>query len=213
MGLRVIIADDHPIVLAGVAQVVRQMPSCELVAQVADGTELVRVLADEPCDVLIADYAMPRGDFTDGLALIEFIRRRHDATRIIVFTMLDNPLLVHRLREIGVSGLLSKMDSFEHITMAINAMQANARYSSPTMRHLLDEFDQNKSKDQPMARLSPRELEVVRLFGAGLSVSEIAEKFNRSIKTVSSQRSSAMKKLGVRNDAEFFSAIHEHKLL
>ncbi|CAB3699227.1 Transcriptional regulatory protein RcsB [Achromobacter deleyi] len=208
-----VIADDHPIILAGVGLVIRQLPGCQLVAQASNGKELMDVLARHTCDVLIADYSMPNSSYPDGLALLAFVRRRYPKIRVIIFTMVDNPLLIHRMFELEVSGLLSKMDSFEHIENALHALDGNEPYCSPIIRKILQSYKSSRLDPHPIERLSPRELEVLRLCASGLPVGKVAEQLRRSIKTISTQKTTAMKKLGFANDADLYSAIFEHKLL
>lgn len=209
----VVIADDHPIILAGIGMAIRQIPFCRLASQVSNGRQLIETLAKQNCDILIADYSMPDDSFPDGLALIDYVRRRHPAIHVIIFTMLDNPLLIHRINELNVSGLLSKMDSFEHIENAINAIDAEETYFSPRIAAVLKAYKGLRSDLAPMERLSPRELEVLRLCASGLPVGKVAERLRRSIKTISTQKTTAMKKLGIKNDADLYCAIFEHKLL
>lgn len=209
----VVIADDHPIILAGIGMAIRQVPFCRLAAQVTNGRELINTLATQSCDMLIADYSMPDNAYPDGLALIDYVRRHHPAIRVIIFTMVDNPLLIHRINELEVSGLLSKMDSFEHIENAINSIDAGETYFSPVITAVLKAYKKNRSDLPPIDRLSPRELEVLRLCASGLPVGKVAERLRRSIKTISTQKTTAMKKLGIKNDADLYSAIFEHKLL
>ncbi len=209
----VVIADDHPIIRAGIELAIRQIPYCRLTAQASHGKELIDLLAAHKCDVLIADYSMPHESSPDGLALIDFVRRRYPQTRIIILTMVDNPLLIHRIYELRVAALLSKMDSFEHIENAMHALGGETPYCSPIVQSILKTYRKGRGDHPPIERLSPRELEVLRLCASGLPVGKVAEQLRRSIKTISSQKITAMKKLGIKNDADLYCAIFEHKLL
>ncbi|WP_042885032.1 response regulator transcription factor [Achromobacter sp. DH1f] len=208
-----VIADDHPIILAGIRLAISHLPGCQLVAQASNGRELIDALTRHTCDVLIADYSMPNSSYPDGLALLTFVRRRYPEIRVIIFTMIDNPLLIHRMFELQVSGLLSKMDSFEHIENALHALDDDEPYCSPIIQKILQSYKNSRLDPHPIERLSPRELEVLRLCASGLPVGKVAEQLRRSIKTISTQKTTAMKKLGFANDADLYSAIFEHKLL
>lgn len=201
---RVVVADDHPIILLGVHHALDTFNDIDLLGQARQSTELVELLRRTPADVVVTDLSMPGGRYGDGLALIGYLQRHFPTLRIVVLTMLGNGALLRRLFDAGATTVVGKCDDFAHIGFAVRHAMRGSRYLSPSLRAALDRV-RGRNRDEPVSpalSLSPREIEVVRLFASGLSVSEIAVRLNRSIKTVSSHKISALRKLGVKGDAE-----------
>lgn len=95
--IRVVLADDHPGMIAGVKYELSSVATLDLVGTAADSTELMALLGSVACDVVISDYAMPAGDFGDGISLFGMIARRYPQVKLVVLTMLDNPAVLHTL--------------------------------------------------------------------------------------------------------------------
>lgn len=196
--VRVMVADDHPASALGMSQALQGNSTIGLVGTVSNSTDLVAALDAQQSDVLVLDYVMPGGKYGDGLVLLSFLQRRYPALRIVTITMIDNPSVLRAIHKRGVSCILSKSDAISHLIGAVHAAYVGASYTSPYIKQLLQD-----AKPEPTARtLTTREIEVVRLFGAGYTVGEIATQLHRSKQTVSSQKSSAMKKLGIVRDAD-----------
>ncbi|NHB09836.1 response regulator [Burkholderia cepacia] len=196
--VRVMVADDHPASALGMSQAMQGNSTIKLVGAVSNSTDLVAALDAQPSDVLVLDYVMPGGKYGDGLVLLSFLQRRYPALRIVTITMIDNPSVLRAIQKQGVNCILSKSDALSHLIGAVHAAYVGANYMSPFVKQLLQDGDA-----MPVARaLTTREIEVVRLFGAGYTVGEIATQLHRSKQTISSQKSSAMKKLGIVRDAD-----------
>lgn len=211
MSLNVILADDHPIVRVSIANEVLRTGGMTVIAEVSSPDELIMALNMERCDVLITDFSMPGAEVDDGLGLVNLIQSGWPHIRIIVLTMLSNAGLISSLRMRKVAGLVSKADTLDELGNALRAIKAGETYISSTFERLLSGTRAGSSRD-PRTVLSERELEVLRLFASGMSISEIAAKRDRSVKTVSHQKMSAMGKLGLRNDPELYTYAHEHGL-
>ncbi|WP_313319371.1 response regulator transcription factor [Stenotrophomonas sp.] len=211
--IRVVVADDHPGMIAGVRYELAQVPAIELVATAADSTELMQLLAAEACDVVVSDYAMPAGDFGDGMALFGLIRRRYPDLQLVVLTMLDNPAVLHTLVSGGVNCIVSKSDAVAHLAPAIHAAYKRGKYYSPTVAKVVGGIDWGVRSRNPEGVLSQRESEVVRLYASGLTVNEIAERLHRSKKTISSQKAKAMEKLSIERDVDLLRYAIENGLV
>lgn len=199
--IRVILADDHPSVLDGLTAALKEHRTVNVTATVANSTELIAALNSQPCDVLISDYAMPGGEFGDGITLFSFLRRRYPNTRIVVLTMMDNPGVIRSLLKLGIQCILSKSDATAHVLPAIHGAFAEGRYFSPSIGKVVWQVEIDSPVSAQRA-LTTRESEVVRLFVAGQSINEIAATLRRSKQTISSQKSNAMRKLGVVSDTD-----------
>ncbi|SOE80239.1 two component transcriptional regulator, LuxR family [Caballeronia arationis] len=211
--IRVIIADDHPVILFGAAQALVRFPEIEVVGQARQSTELIQLLQKTPCDVLVSDLAMPGGQFGDGMPLLGYIGRQFGSVRIVVLTMLENPALLKRLREVGVNAVISKADDLSHIGLAIVQVMRGQEYIGPSVQAALDSMGLSASGQQRDVVLSKRELEVVRLFVSGMTITEIAAHLRRSIKTISTQKNTAMRKLGIDRESELFQYAQSNGLL
>jgi two-component system capsular synthesis response regulator RcsB len=165
------------------------------------------------CDVLVTDLAMPGGQYGDGLQLIDYLRRNFPNLPIVVLTMLANPALLKRLRDLGVTSVVNKSDDLSHIALAVQHVGRRMRYMSPSVKAVLDGLRVNSAGKRDDSKLSRRELEVVRLFVSGMTIKEIAERLNRSIKTISTQKNAAMRKLGIDRDSELFQYAQSNGLL
>lgn len=207
--LRIVIADDHAVVLAGVRAVLeRAEPPIEVVAAAQSGEELLGLLDRVPCDVLVTDFSMPSPSDhgRDGLRMLQTIRRTHPLLRVLVLTMLDNPSILRAIRELA-HGLISKRSDLRELPAAVAVVGAGRSYLSPLLQAALE-----AEAGRPEAALTARETEVVRLFAEGYSVSEIARRLNRSIKTISHQKADAMRKLGIDNHSQLYAYARDHGL-
>ncbi|WP_175746817.1 response regulator [Burkholderia pyrrocinia] len=206
--VRVIVADDHPASALGMSQSLQGNSTIKLVGTVSNSTDLVAALDAQQSDVLVLDYVMPGGKYGDGLVLLSFLQRRYPALHIVTITMIDNPSVLRAIHKQGVSCILSKSDAISHLIGAVHAAYVGANYMSPYIKQLLQDIE-----SEPATRaLTTREIEVVRLFGAGYTVGEIAAQLHRSKQTISSQKSSAMKKLGIVRDADLIRYNDEQNL-
>jgi two-component system capsular synthesis response regulator RcsB len=211
--LRVVVADDHPVILFGAEHALLKFPGMEVVGRARQSTELVKMLQTAPCDVLVTDLAMPGGQYGDGLQLIGYLRRNFPNLPIVVLTMLENAALLKRLSELGVTSVVNKSDDLGHIGLAVQHVSRNLEYMSPSVKASLDALRMNSGGKTDEVMLSKRELEVVRLFVSGMTIKEISEQLNRSIKTISTQKNTAMRKLGIDRDSELFQYAQSNGLL
>lgn len=211
--LRVILADDHPIFLIGLRVVIEHGDAAHVVAQASNPDELLQALRDHPCDVLVTDFMMPAAQQSDGLRLLERIGRDFPDLPVIVVTTLSNARLFQAMLELNVRGLLSKASVASELPAAIEGVCSRRVFIADSVqRVLLDAQDHGSDQLLAPQQLSPRELEVVRLLAAGKTVGEIAGQLSRSKQTVSSQKVSAMRKLGLANEAALFIYLQEHGL-
>lgn len=196
-------ADDHPVILLGARHALARFPEIDVVAEARQSTDLVKMLAQVPCDALVTDLAMPGGRHGDGLPFIGYVRRHFPALPVVVLTMLENAALIRRLGELGVIGIVSKADDLSHIGLAVRHVARGLPYAGPAVRAALEALGTGCGRCEQVP-LSPREIEVVRLFATGMTMKEIGERLNRSIKTVSSHKAAALRKLGLARDSELF---------
>lgn len=204
-GIRIILADDHPVVRSGVRAILERNGGARVVAEAATADELFAAIAG----VALTDFSMPGGDAADGLSMLVRLRLRWPMLPVVVLTMAGNGGVLRAILDTGVLGLLNKSDALNELPLAIRAVERRRRYLGVSIRQLLD-----AGTGIPAAQttLSPRETEVLRLFASGLTVSAIARRLNRSVKTVSRQKQDAMAKLGLHSDLDVYAYARENGL-
>ncbi|MFK3602099.1 response regulator transcription factor [Pseudomonas fluorescens] len=209
----IIVADDHPVVVLGISKMLDDVKGMHVVAAPVVISELFEALAQLSCDVLICDYSFEGDSEPDGLLMLQRIRRLYPDIKIILLTAHDDLVIVQQALLLGISGFLSKTSGdFASLPKVINAVLRGQRYLDPdTSKMLIAHMVANNQSSPSLAtaKLTARELEVVRMFARGMSVTEIAQHTDRSIKTISSQKQKAMLKMGVGNDVELAKAFNQ----
>lgn len=203
MAFKIILADDHPIILTGVRSLMAKMqPSCDIVAEANNVSELWRTLEQHECDLLITDFSMPNDDNVDGMTMIKQLRRKYPNLPIIVLTQVHNLGVLQALLQIGIQGLLLKKSVIAELEKTVKKVLLGSVYIGETVRELLNE--QGINQYTIPVELSLKEIEVVRLLANGMSVTQVASYLHRSVKTISTQKTNAMQKLGLKSDSELF---------
>lgn len=200
---KVVIADDHPIVLMGVRELIEKDILFEIVDQASNPSDLVKILNISRPDIVVTDFNMPDDHaYGDGIKLINYILRNYSSTNIIVLTMLTNDLIISSLYDLGVRGVVFKNGDLKELIIALNLVSQGGCYYPPDF--LLRPVSSRNKDDvkKKISKISVKEFEVLRHFVSGLSVGEIAILLNRSIKTVSAQKISAMRKLEIESDQD-----------
>ena len=190
--IRVLTADDHPLVRAGLAAVVGAEPDMELVGEAATGHDAVALYRDRRPDVVLMDLRMPG---MDGLAATRAILSEFPAARIVVLTTYDGDEDIHRALEAGARGYLLKDMLRTAVINTIRAVHRGQKVIPPEIAARLAEF-------VPRIRLSERELEVLALAAKGLSNKEIARVLGRAEETVKVHLKNIFDKLGVEDRTE-----------
>ena len=213
--IQLVIADDHPGVVAAVRRLVSAVDGFEVVGEASSADELLAVLGRVRCDLAITDYAMPGSRYGDGIILLEFLVRRHPDLRVMVLTMLETRTLMSNILRAGIKVIVSKSDEPQHILEGMQAAMHGRIYLSPQLnaRLLCRNGEPQPAPDDPVTKLGKRELEVLRMYVSGKTVSEIAVQLNRSVKTISSQKQTAMRKLELGTEAALFDFAVRHGLL
>lgn len=210
--LNVVIADDHPIVLLGVRELIERDDRFRVVGEAVCSNGLIELLQHQAVDLVITDFNMPANSpYGDGLKLVEYLRRHFPTVKILLLTMISSPLILTRLHELGVVGVIQKNQLHDDIQLALTAIAKGRPFKSASpLPNCVKE--QNVALDERLSRLSPKEFEILRLFVSGLSVTAIARSQSRSAKTVSTQKIAAMRKLEVSSDQDLLTYCLENKI-
>lgn len=207
---RIMLLDDHPIVIEGIEKRLAQLPRFEIVGTYTTARELIQALgtATEAVHLAIVDFSLGPND-VDGINLLRALKLRYPQTAVLVLSSHFNPATVALALQAGVNGFLSKTQGPDDLIDAIDQIARGRTYLPTAMRDQLDELSAaaplaGSVPGQVAETLSPREHEVLRCTLDGMSTSEISAKFSRAMSTISTQKKSAYQKLGIRTDAELF---------
>ncbi|HTH59481.1 MAG TPA: response regulator transcription factor [Paraburkholderia sp.] len=203
---RIVIADDHPVVLFALESLISRFPYLTVVGRAHTFPELFNEAAQLDFDVAIVDLHMPCVDDLDARETLGEFRQRFPGASLVVLTTEADPAALRRVLDVKIDGILSKKDPIDLIPVAIVSAMAHERYVGPVVRDLLAHRLHAPAGAPARAYqlLSRREREVLALYASGMSVTEIAGQIGRSIKTISAQKCSAMKKLSLANDIELY---------
>jgi DNA-binding NarL/FixJ family response regulator len=192
---KILIVDDHPLVRAGLAQLIGDCPDLEVCAEAADMAEALRQIDSTNPDLAIIDLSLAGGS---GLDLIEHIKSRNRNILMLVASMHDEMLYAERVLAAGARGYINKQEAQESIIRAIRQVLSGKVYLSEAMteRMLSGMVDAGPEK-RDIDSLSNRELQVFELIGQGVPSGQIASQLNLSIKTIETHQAHIKKKLGL----------------
>ena len=212
MSLRIIIADDHPVVRIGTRAVIESSGVGRVVGEADSAQALMTLLASQPCDLLVTDYSMPGSPQADGFAMIGMIRRRHPDLPVLMLSVSSNLAILRMVLDSGVLGLVDKSSSMDELPQAIQSVYRGQPYISRSLRERVEAAGSWRMREGDGKPLSPREVEVLRLLGTGMTVKEISLLLHKSVSTISRQKGDAMLKLGLKGDAELFDYLRDRKI-
>ena len=203
---RVLIADDHAVVRAGLRQFLETDQSIREIGEAATGRETLEQLRNGTWDLLLLDINMPD---RSGLDVLRQVRSTHPDTRVLVLSGFPERQYAVNVLRAGASGFLSKESAPEELLKAVRAVLGGRRYVSSALAELLVS-DLDGDAQRPLhARLSEREFQILCKLAAGRGVSEIADELCISVKTVSTYRSRVLQKMSLKTNADLTAyALH-----
>ena len=198
--IRILIADDHAVVRAGIRQFIAGHDDLTVVAEAANGAEVLEYIRKGELDVVVLDISMPGRSGVDTLRSLK--RARPELPVLILSAFAENLYAVNLLRA-GAAGYVSKEAAATQLVAAIRTVAAGRKYISPTVAQLLADGLSIKDQDQPVhSKLSQREFQIFCKLAKGQGVSKIAEELFLSVKTVSTYRSRILDKTGMKTNAD-----------
>jgi DNA-binding NarL/FixJ family response regulator len=207
--IRILLADDHPVVRAGLRQILAAAPDMAVVGEAADGPAVIEQVAAARPDVVLLDVTMPGAAF---VTLLRNLKRNYPHIALLVLSVHPEDQYAVRAFRAGASGYLSKERSPELLIAAIRRVAQGGRYVPESVaEQLVARLGSNGGAERHEA-LSDREYEVLCLFGAGKTIKQIAADLGLSPKTVSTFRARILQKMGLRTTAELVRYAVEHTL-
>ena len=205
--IRVLIADDHAIVRAGLKQIVADTDDIVVAGEAANGHEVLDFTRRDTCDVVLLDIAMPG---KDGLNTLKELRLEKPQLPVLILSMYPEEQYAVRLLKAGASGYLTKESAPQELVEAIRKVAKKGKYVSASLAETLAFLLDEDNTRPPHERLSDREYQVMVMMASGKTATEAAETMCLSVKTISTYRMRALRKMGMRTNAEFaFYAMKE----
>jgi DNA-binding NarL/FixJ family response regulator len=209
-GLRILVADDHPIVRAGIKVVLEAQDGWCVCAEAENGSELVSLALEQEPDIVVVDHSLP---VLNGLEAVRQIRKARPDARILIYTMYDDDGLIQDALKAGARGYLLKSEDDSELVAGVQALMKGRTYFSQRVTEgLLDQLVSGE-KIMTSQTLTAREREVVQLVAEGKSNKAIAKRWGLSIKTVDTHRTSAMRKLNLRSAVDLARYAIRNKLI
>jgi two-component system response regulator NreC len=201
MAVRIVIADDHGVLRAGLKALLRAEPEYEVVGEASSGEEALRVATEHRPDIVLLDVSMPG---LGGLEAAKMIKARLPRTHVLILTVHEDGALLREAIRAGASGYIVKRAVESELINAIEAAQRGELYVHPAMTRALL---QDRSPDKAARRgdptsLTKREASVVNLLAQGYTNRQIAEELGLSVRTAEAHRASIMGKLGLKSRVE-----------
>jgi DNA-binding NarL/FixJ family response regulator len=201
---RIVLADDHPIVLDGLRNLVRAEPDFELVGEAAGGLAALKVIRDKRPDVAVLDISMPE---INGIVLSRRLAGEMPGLRILVLTLHEDRAYLNQALEAGVRGYVLKRSAVENLVQAIRAVMVGGTYVDPAIAGRV--FDGKRANAKPSANksgaapaLTEREAAVLKMAALGFTNKEIASRLDVGVKSVETYKARGLEKLGLRTRAE-----------
>jgi DNA-binding NarL/FixJ family response regulator len=207
--IRVVIADDHTIVREGLRQLLESPGDIAVAAEAVNGFEVIERIRGLEFDILLLDLSMPG---KSGMDLIRQVKSEKPKLKILVLSMHEENQYAVRAIKAGASGYLTKDSASAQLVSAIRKLAAGGAFISAEVAEQLARDAHGVSDAPPHTTLSDREYQVFRMLVAGDSLTEIAERLNLSIKTISTHKARLMQKMNVGNQTELIRYALAHKL-
>jgi DNA-binding NarL/FixJ family response regulator len=207
--IRVVIADDHPLVRAGLRQVLADEPEIEVVGEAADGDETVAVLRATEPDVVLLDITMPGAPFP---GLLRLLRSAFPRVEVLIVTMHGEDQFAVRALKEGAAGYLTKQQPPQEVINAIKQIAGGGRYLTAAVAERAAAALDGNAQRLPHERVSRREYEVLCMIGLGKSVKQIATELGVSPKTVSTHRARLLRKMRLKTSAELIRYVLQYGL-
>ena len=205
--VRIIIADDHRMVRKAWSLLLEEMEGVRVVAQAANGQEVLDLLYKQKVEIVLMDLDMP---IMNGIEATEKIKSRFPWVKVVVLTMQKDYGYIEQLFALGASGFLTKNASEKELFDALEKVTAGGRFLSEEVGNALSERLLVRKEDALPKRsfdLTSREIEIIKLIMAGQKTSQIADQLFLSVKTIESHRRNIFKKLAVKNVAQLISTV------
>ena len=209
MPTRILLADDHQLLMDGLIAIIRELPDFEVMGTVNNGKQLLQKLGSTPCDMVLMDLNMPE---LDGIETLKILAGEHPALKVLVLSNYQQAELIQEVKALGAKGYIMKSISAPDLKEALRAVAQGQQWFEEAQRpqeetnsYFIDEF-------MMKYKLTKREVEIIGMIAEQLTSKEISDSLSISEFTVGTHRKNIMRKLQVRNMAGIISFANEHNL-
>jgi DNA-binding NarL/FixJ family response regulator len=209
--IRVLIADDHPVVRTGLAMILSKDPKIVVVGAVKNGRHVIDYLRSNPCDVLVLDIAMPG---MSGLEVMGQLKRGKKEVRVLILSIHKEEMYASAAFKAGAAGYLTKECAPDELITAVKKIASGGNYVSLFLAEKMAfEIGRMRAGKAPHETLTGREFQVMRMIAAGLTPKKIAGELYLSVKTINSYRIRILEKMNIKTNAELIRYALENKLI
>jgi len=207
--LRAVIADDHPVVLKGLKEIIMEHFDDATVDVTFRGYELLNKITDNDYDIVLLDISLPD---INGLEVLKEIKKRKQKLPVLILSMYPEENYAARALKGGAQGYLTKASASDELILAVRKILSGKKYISPAFAEkMMLDFESDTEKP-PHEKLSDRELQVLRMIGEGKAVKEIAGELHLSTNTIRTFRTRILEKIGVKGTSELIHYAIAHSL-
>jgi two-component system, NarL family, invasion response regulator UvrY len=207
--LKILIADDHPVVRRGLKQIIAEISEIVVADEATDGWEVLAKVRAGDYDMVLLDITMPG---KDGIDVLTQLKSEKPRLPVLVLSMHPEEQFAVRALRAGASGYLNKESAPDELVTAIQKVLSGGKYVSPSLAEELASILQ-KAEQPPHESLSNREYQVMCLLASGKTVTEIAVELSLSVKTISTYRSRIHEKMRMKNNAELIHYAIKNRLV
>jgi two-component system, NarL family, invasion response regulator UvrY len=197
--IRILIADDHPLIRKGLKQIISRESDIEIVCEAANAVEVFEIMNKNKIDVLILDISMPG---MSGFEVLDKIKQKCPKLPVLMLSALSEELYALKTLKAGASGFINKESAPEELVKAIRKVFSGGLFVSPYLAEKLASDFKNGITKQPHEKLSKREFQIMCLIGSGKTVSEIANELFLNVRTISTYRARILDKMNLKNNSE-----------
>jgi DNA-binding NarL/FixJ family response regulator len=207
---KIVIADDHVVLREALSEMLSKRGKYSVVGQAADGEQLLELLKSQTADLVILDVTMPK---LDGLSVLQQINNAQEAPPVLILSADEAEKKVRLALKAGAKGYIPKHAGLDELEFAIDSILQGKTYLSPSVTNALMNPNPAASVENPLTKLSKRELEILKHLADGKPNRVIGKMLHISTRTVDTHRSNILKKLMVKTNAELVKMAIAHGLI
>jgi DNA-binding NarL/FixJ family response regulator len=208
--LKILVADDHTIVREGLKQILADTSDIVVAGEAADGNQVLEQVRRAAYDLVLLDIAMPR---MSGLEVLKQLKSESPNLPVLMLSMYPEEQFAVRTLKAGASGYLTKQSAPDELIAAIRKVCGGGKYVTSSLAENLAAYLETDSDRPPHELLSDREYQVMLMIASGKTVKMIGDELSLSVKTISTNRSRALRKMGMKTNAEMTHYAFKHGLV